>query len=152
MTFDSLPAPVIADTLLQKTGTGLLTGDFELFSDCFQLPKEFETFEGRVVISTREQLRKMFETVRSHYHSVGLTDMVRHIVQAEYLDPETISSTHESRLLQGTMLLQEPYPVYSILKLTEDGWKITQSSYAALHDSLAGRALNSAMHSHPSHG
>lgn len=100
-------------------------------------------------MSSVAQLRRIFETITGHYQSVGLTDMLHHIVNAEYLDEQTISSTHESRLLQGTNLLQAPYPVHSIIKKTEAGWKVAKSSYAARDDTLAGRALNSAMQNKP---
>lgn len=142
---DDLPAALIAEDLLQRTGAALLNGDSGAFADCFALPQVFETVSGRVVAETRGHLVRMFQAVQQKYRCMGVTDLVRHVVQAEYRDHETIAFTHESRLLQGTTLLQAPFPTFSIVKYVDGLWLVHASSYGPTHDSIAGRVLNSAL-------
>ncbi len=135
----------VADDLLQRTGMAMLTGDTDGFVCCFSLPQVFQTALGQVHVETRNQLARMFETVHGQFRSLGVTDMARHVLHAEFRDPETIYSTHETRLLHGHTLLQEPFPVFSVLKAFGSRWLIRSSAYGARDDSLAGRAYNAAL-------
>jgi hypothetical protein len=120
----------IAEDLLARSGRGLMEGDFNLFSDCFILPQDFETFEGKRRISTVEELQAVFDGVRAHFEATQVTIMERHVVMAECLGPEEIQSTHVSRLVAGDQILRATYPVLSTLKRTSDGWKVASASYA----------------------
>lgn len=134
----------IADALLQRTGLAFLTGDADAFVTCFSLPQVFETERGKIDVTNRGQLVRMFEAARGYYNSHGVTDIDRAIVHAEFKSDDTICSTHESRLLMGTSLVQEPYPVFSIIRRFETRWLISSRVYGATNDSVAGRALNAA--------
>ena len=123
----------------------MLSGDAQAFVSCFALPQEFETASGKVLVQSRQHLTRMFLAVHSHYKAMCVTDMVRHVVHAEFRNSETITFTHESRLLQGTVLVQEAFPVFSIVRLIEGDWLVTSSSYGTTDESLAGRALNAAL-------
>ncbi|WP_300033833.1 hypothetical protein [uncultured Roseobacter sp.] len=120
----------VSEHLLELTGGALMAGDFELFLTCFQLPYRLETFEGNRVLNTSEDLRVVFDAVRAHYNKCGVTQMFRHCVEARFRDPATIAATHETRLISGTVITQEPFAVYSILEHTGEKWVITSSSYA----------------------
>lgn len=120
----------IAEDLLARSGQGLITGDFKLFGDCFALPKEMETFEGRRVIKTADEMEAVFNDVRAYYHKIGMTEMKRHIVDAEYRNPTTIVSTHQARLVAESELVQQPYDVLSVIALIDGVWRIRHSEYA----------------------
>ena len=120
----------VSEYLLDRTGRALLDRDVDAFLECFIVPHEIETFEGRRLIKTREDLRRVTLAVLSHYDSIGLTDLVRHCVEASFQDEKTVLATHETRLVSGSYLLREPFPALSVLRLTEDGWKIASCSYA----------------------
>ena len=107
-----------------------MTGDFRLFADCFILPQDFETFEGRRRITRVEDLRAVFDGVRAHFAATNVTLMERHVVAAEFVSPTEIRSTHISRLVAGEKILKATYPVMSTLNLTSDGWKVASASYA----------------------
>ena len=145
MARDDLSPTIIADDLLQRTGAAMLSGDAASFTACFALPQEFETPAGKTVVNTVGHLTRVFEAVHLKYKAMGVTDMDRHVVFAEFRDKRTITFTHESRLLQGTVLLQAAFPVFSIIKLIEDTWLIASSSYGPTDDSIAGRALNAGL-------
>ena len=118
------------------------TGNFDQLAACFALPQEIDTFEGRRLVTTREELKETFESVRRHYQSLGATSVVRHIVQAEFEDPDTLVATHETRVLNNDQLVQTPFPVLSVAKRMEDGWKITMSQYAIVDSPAHNAALS----------
>ncbi len=120
----------IAEDLLARTGQGLITGDFKLFGDCFALPKEMETFEGRRVIRTQAEMESVFNDVRAYYAKIGMTHMERHVVDAEFRNPTSIVSTHQSRLVADYELVQQPFDVLSVIELIEGAWRIRHSQYA----------------------
>jgi hypothetical protein len=130
MPYSPITARNVASILLERTGDALLTGDFELFHPCFLLPQEVQTFEGRRMIKNKEDLRQLFDGVRAFHRKSNITQLVRNCVEASFLDPDTISSTHESRLLRGAELIERPYPVHSILKRVGMDWQIVSSEYA----------------------
>lgn len=127
---DALSAKKISQRMLDQTGNGLLTGDFDLFADCFLLPQDIETFDDRRRLETRQDLFMIYNGVRAYHEKMGVTDMVRHVVTADFRDPKTISSIHQSRLVTGSTLVQKPYNVFSVLHLKDDVWRIGQSQYA----------------------
>lgn len=123
----------------------MLSGDATMFIACFALPQGFETAVGKVHVETKEHLTRMFETVHQKYKSIGVTDFARHVIHAEYRDSETIAFAHETRILQGATLLQEPFPAFSIVKFVAGQWLVHSSSYGATDESLAGKVLNAAL-------
>lgn len=131
----------IAEDLLTRTGQGLLTGDFRLFCDCFALPKEMETFEGRRVIRTEAEMESLFNDVRAYYARIGMTDMVRHIVDAEFRNATSIVSTHQSRLVAEHELVQQPFDVLSVIALIDGAWRIRHSQYAIVDSEDHNTAL-----------
>jgi len=122
----------IAAELLERSGHALETGDADLFATCFTIPKEMETFEGRRVLSSAEELEAAFREVCGYYAKAGVTSMVRHVVDAEFRTPSTIVSTHEARLLAGDQLIQQPFAVMSIIVADGDDWRIRHSQYAII--------------------
>ena len=131
----------IAAELLERSGRALETGDADLFATCFTIPKEMETFEGRRVLNSLEELEAAFREVCAYYAKAGVTSMVRHIVDAEFRNPSTIVSTHEARLLAGDQLIQQPYAVMSIIVADGDEWRIRHSQYAIIDSTDHNTAL-----------
>ena len=137
----------VSNDLLERTGAAMLEGDFETFADCFELPQEMDTFHGRNLVQTREELRAVFDAVLQYYRSMGVTEMARHCVEAEFVGPDTVQATHQSRLLAGTELVLTPYPALSVLKRKDGVWRVASCQYAIsdapdLNDALAGRLLD----------
>ncbi len=131
----------IAEDLLARSGQGLITGDFKLFCDCFAFPNAMETFGGRRVIETMEEMETVFNDVRAYYHKTGMTEMVRHIVDAEYRNHSTIVSTHQARVVAESGLVQQPYDVLSVIELIEGAWRIRHSEYAIVDSEDHNTAL-----------
>lgn len=123
-------AKEVADYLLDCTGKSLMAGDFDGFLPHFGLPHEVHTFDGMQTLHIAEDVRRVFDGVRTCYCKYGVTDMVRHCVEAEFHDDATIHSVHETRLLNETRLLQKPYPVFMVMRFIDDRWQIVRSEYA----------------------
>ena len=123
----------IADRLLYQTGRGLVSGDYKLCQACFDIPHLIETSDTKRVIRSDDELRQVFDNMQDHYRKNGVKDMARMVLSAEFIDPDTIGSTHVSRLLKADgKIFRKPFPVYSILKRYGTSWKISSSIYAIL--------------------
>ena len=142
--FVSDPEPTareIAEDLLDRSGRGLTGGDFALFERCFILPKQMETFDGRRVVSTREEMRAVYDDVRAYYKSIGMTRVDRYIVDAEFRNPTCIVSAHQSRVYAGEELIQQPFDVLSVIEFVGGEWRIRHSEYAITDSSDHNNAL-----------
>ena len=137
-------AEEIADELLFVTGKALLAGDFARFSACFGLPHVIETAQGRSVITRVEDLRRIFDDLRDYYHLQQVVDVVRTVVEARFIDSDTIGSTHVARVIQADGKPQRPpYPVYSVIRRHGHlDWKIMSSLYAILDCSEHNEVLS----------
>lgn len=126
-----LSAQDISEDLLERTGAGLMTGDFPSFLRCFHVPCFVETFQGKRFLNSRHDIQNVFDNVRDYYRAHGVTELVRECISAEYKALDTIYNTHITRLLkQNEVAFRRPFPVFSILRKFDDGWKVTYSQYA----------------------
>ena len=141
MAKDPQAARTVAEDLLARTGQALVSGDFDAFAACFLLPNEIELFDGTNRVETIEDQRAIFDSVRAFHARQGVTQMVRRCVEADFLDADTIATTHVASLLRGNELLQPTYPVYSIVRRVDGVWKIAHGKYAIANSPELDRAL-----------
>lgn len=120
----------IVSALLHKSGQAFLNDDFDALHACILLPYHVETFEGTRLISTAQELRELFQGVRAHQLKTNVTDMDRHVVEAVFSGDDTVLTTFETRLLNGTQLTQAPYPVFMVVKRDQGTWKAQQMTFA----------------------
>ena len=107
----------IAEELLYRTGNTLVAEDLGQVAQCFFVPQYIDTLLGSRLIETYESVVEALESVRQYYRKNGVVDVVRTVVTAEFLDADTIGSTHVSRLIRSEgELFRAPYPAYSILR------------------------------------
>ncbi|WP_229801329.1 hypothetical protein [Tateyamaria omphalii] len=119
-----------------------MSGDFDSFARCFSLPYELETIDGKRQITTREQLKVTFDAVHGHLMKQQVTMMARHCVSASFRSDNEVAATHETRLLSRDILVQQPYPAFSLLKRgTDREWRITFTSYVIVDSSDLNGAL-----------
>jgi ketosteroid isomerase-like protein len=134
-----IAATDIAEALLDLTGTAIMKRDFDAFAPSFQLPHVMVTIKDVITVETSDDLRRAFDQMCDHFAAIGVTDLVRQIVAAEYKTPARIQSTHVADLLHNGKRLADPYPVYSVLEKIDGQWKITSSEYAV--EPMSGPAL-----------
>ncbi|WP_299045810.1 hypothetical protein [uncultured Tateyamaria sp.] len=144
MTKTLLTAQDVSEHLLARTGDAMLSGDFDRFAGFFLLPYEVETLDGKRLIETRSDLRVTFDSVHAHLVKQQVTLMARHCVSASFRGPDEVAATHETRLISRDILVQQPYPAFSILRKQPDGnWRITHTSYVIVDSTDLNAALNS---------
>ncbi|MEM9578932.1 MAG: hypothetical protein AAF999_18220 [Pseudomonadota bacterium] len=139
----------VSEHLLEKTEQAILSYSIDGFLPCFCLPTEIQTFDGRRLIRTDEELRHLFLAVTKHYATIGVTDMVRHCVEASFTDPQTVVAMHETRLITGNVITRNPFPALSVLKFNGTVWQISSCSYAIEDQREHNAALMSAGQDHP---
>ncbi|QFT59139.1 hypothetical protein FIU94_09910 [Sulfitobacter sp. THAF37] len=123
----------VSEYLLQRSGPALMRGDFDTFASCFILPQNIETFEGRCFVNDRETLHKIFCAVRENYRQRGVTQVVRHCLEAEFKSKNRVEALHEARVYRGDELLQPPYQTFSWLERRDgEDWKVAYSLYAII--------------------
>ncbi|MBV7409038.1 hypothetical protein KJP29_08595 [Maritimibacter sp. DP1N21-5] len=133
----------ISETLLERTGDALLSHDFDSFADCFFIPYGIETVNGKRTIGSRENLNLTFDAVHAHLLKQQVTIMARHCVSASFRSPNEVAATHETRLISRDILVQDPYPAFSLIKRQPNGvWKVAFTSYVIVDSA----DLNNALH------
>lgn len=141
-----LTAEDIVEELLYRTSKALKSDDSKGVETCFVIPQYMETLLGSRLIESEEALLQVFASVRKYFKENCVTDVVRTVVSAEFLDADTVGATHVSRLIQRDgELFRSPYPVYSIIRRVDSGWKVASTSYAILDAPEHNKALNPAM-------
>lgn len=120
----------ISEYLLEETRRTIFENDFDGFLACFELPNVVETFEGTQTLETPNDVRRIYDNNKAYFARKGVTEMVRTCLAAEFLDADTVQSTHETRIVAGKIMIQRPFPVFSILRRIEGQWRISRSQYA----------------------
>jgi hypothetical protein len=100
--------------------------------------------EGRCVLKTIDELSRVFYAVCRHYAKIGVTDMVRRCVEAEFKNPNTVLAMHETRLITGNIITRDPFATLSTLEYDGTEWRISGCSYAIDDQQGLNAALMSA--------
>jgi len=127
-------AKTIHQFLLDETGAAYASGDFERFVRCFAPSQTIGTFQRSVQLTHRNDVRVLFDSMRAHFQSIGLTELVRTSLQAEFDGPDCIKAMHMSYQFSGTTLIRDGFPAFSILRRQEDRWCVEHSDYAMAED------------------
>ena len=127
---DKTTAIAIHEAFLKKSGDALFSGDFDAFLSCFFLPQQIVTFEGSRWLLEPSDVRDVFDNMRQRFDDLGITDMARRCVVAEFSGPTTIDATHETRMLVKDQIVSGPYPSFSILQEINGNWQVSHSQYA----------------------
>ena len=120
----------VSEHVLAQTGAATLAGDFGDFAKWFALPATVETYTGQCELTSIEELRAVFDGVQDHMKANGVTEMVRHCIEAEFKDVHTVLATHETRMVSHAILIQKPFPALSVLKFDGVRWRIHRCCYA----------------------
>lgn len=115
---------------MARTLDAILNDDLDGFCACLSLPMVVESFEGSRVLATPEQVKSVFDKVRHRYVSAAVTDIVRRVVVAEFRTESRLEVTHETRLMNGTVLVEDAYPTFSVVVLEDGAWRIQCAIYA----------------------
>jgi hypothetical protein len=132
----------IVDDILTRTSEALLRGDFQRFMGDMALPQRFVTPDKDMNIDSFEDAEGVFRAVQTFLFTNNVAQIVRNCIAAEFRDENTISATHETRFINEDMLLvQAPYPTFSILRQIESRWMIVEMQSGMVETSELARAL-----------
>ncbi|MDG1471950.1 MAG: hypothetical protein P8Q26_10400 [Ascidiaceihabitans sp.] len=134
-------AKQICEGHLDLTGTALMSGDFGSFASAFHLPQHLAMDGKKVLISTRSELKSVFDNMHAHFKSMGVTELLRFIEAASFTSPTRITATH---VIRNGQRLDAPDPVYSVIEKIDGNWLIVSGDHALDEKSGQGRALMSA--------
>jgi hypothetical protein len=142
-------AEEIAEHVLFETGKSLFSGDFDHFAAYFCFPNVIETANSRTVIRDPKALRAVFDDMRCYYRDMQVIDMVRAVVDAQFLDSDTVAATHVTSMVHAEgVSRRKPYPIYSVFRRHDPlDWKIQSSLYVILdceaHNAMLSRSAGS---------
>lgn len=135
-------ATQIHQDLLDRTGSCLMSGEFDGFHPCFLFPFELETEGGTRLLQMHDDARPIFDAIHTHIVQMRITIFARNSVSASFRHPDQIVATHETRMISDGLLIEESFPALSILQRHADGsWKIRSASYLAPEGSSYQSAL-----------
>lgn len=129
------PDPVFSDPvsvhehLLEITRAAYFSGDEDAFVARFLLPQRVYTTAGDVTMTRPEDVSNLFHSQRARFLKLGVTDLVRVSISAEFLDEDTVKGTHVSYMLRDRLLLMQPYPNTGILRRVGGLWKVADTQY-----------------------
>lgn len=143
-----IAAESVAEEILYLTGKAIMENDDDIFIACVALPLLMETINGQRVLVSNDEIRQSLTGVRQYMKENDFVDLVRTVVSAEFLDTNTIGSTHVCKMIhREKRAIRSPFPVYSVFRRYGTSWKLTSCIYAILdspeHNSalLPGRLL-----------
>jgi len=134
MARDFTQPQAVSQYLLDETGQAYVENDFDRFAACFLLPQHVATYDGTRELRTLDDLRMMFDRMRSYLAQKVATHLDRRCIQAEFQGPDVVRAIHETRFMAGDKVLETAFPAFSILKRTDGHWQVTFSQYAADQD------------------
>lgn len=119
----------IYQSILNASGDAVNLRDFTRYAPFFNTPSTLETFEGRLVIRTSDDLRKAFENLQTLLRDIGATQMERTCTLAQFDGPTTIRGLHDSQLRDDAGHVLEEYSGMATLNLSEGKWRVTSSQF-----------------------
>lgn len=143
MTFQHIDADAwsIVEPIIQGTGNGVLSGDYDFYSGFFRIPFTIQTDLGEVQVESHDQHREMFDRVRWRYRALKVTGFKRRILAAHKFANDQMLCVHESELLSGDKVVNDSIKVLSTLSEIEGHWLIIDSRYAVGNSINLNRAL-----------
>ncbi|WGW04148.1 hypothetical protein [Tropicibacter oceani] len=132
----------IAQDFLDRQGEATICGDVEATLACCDIPCTLDSMEGRVVATNRAQMRAICAAFIDELKAKRLTHMVRKCLDAQFRDDDTVCALYETRYIKDNSLLsEEPYAGFVILRRKETQWKIIAMQFAVRGASPANITL-----------
>jgi hypothetical protein len=125
-----LTAIEINQALLDSIGAAFDASNFDAYARHFRLPHPVQTFDRRMVITSREQLHSMFKDLRRELDLKNVVTMTRLCTSAEFEDPDTIRAVHQVWLVTRSKQVQDSYFSLTTVCRGSDGWQVCDSQYA----------------------
>lgn len=128
------PAPMrdphlIYQDWLDLTSSALMTGDVEGFASRCSLPFIMRTSGTETVLESIDDLRGDTANVVQALKDLQVTNYIRLVKQARYIDEATIEGWHTTYALRNATAVTPTYGNRMILRLMDGGWKVTEADH-----------------------
>lgn len=129
--FDRIKADRIAGTLLDQLSRALSESRPDLFASCFTLPLKLDTAVGQRRFTTPQGIETLFNELNGRFQYGGVTLIDLNCICAKYRSSGEISFTYDIRLICEGTQLQNPIPVFSLLRPEGDSWRIAYCDFTS---------------------
>lgn len=126
-----MEAAAILQAYVDEAGLAVLSGDWATYRDGISLPCAMISRDTSVIIATEADLRAGFDTFRDMLKGQNVTDYVKQVEQACFLDKDLISGYYLSHILAKGHRVIPPFRCLLDLRLEGKRWRA-----AALTDGL----------------
>ncbi len=123
-------AAAVSEFLLEETRAAYQNRDFEALACRFSLPQSMGTFDGERMISTRAELKAIFDAMCDYFESLGVLDLQRKTIAARFINPDRIQATFVSQHVLPGYLLSDEVIAHRVLIRVDGRWLIADGHYA----------------------
>ncbi|PZX15248.1 hypothetical protein LX81_02551 [Palleronia aestuarii] len=108
---------------LDKVGDCYLTGDFDAYCSCFELPIAFITDQALTMIADETSLRSGFDAWRRMLESQRMTHMIRIARDVHVLSGSLISGVYVTHLMKDANRICPEFNSSATLRLVDGEWR-----------------------------
>lgn len=120
----------VSDFMLEETRVALMDRDFDAFAMRCHFPQAMGTFQGVNMINSVEDFRPVFQAMCIHFDTTGVIDLRRKTLEANFVAPDIVEATFESRHLMAGFRLSDEIFAKGTLQLMDGRWLMTGCHYA----------------------
>lgn len=128
---------------LDTSSAALMDGDASGFVAGISLPFVMRTVAGATVLETEADLLHDAGNVIEALRSQNVTDFIRLVKQAHYLDEDTIEGWHTTYALRHATNVVPPFGSRVILRQIDGAWLMTEADYELAGDRIPQKLLSS---------
>ena len=130
-------AKVICESILHLTRRALLEEDFDAYRQAFLLPHIHTTLEGTAFLDTADDLKMLHTRMTRLFASLGVDDIHRVILSAEFSGRNRILARIEAHHLSGGQRVNKPYQIMTELARCGQQWRMASANYMVDQDNAA---------------
>lgn len=114
---------------LDQTSSALMTDDVDCFVSMTSLPFIMRTSGGETILESEADLRGDISNVVEALGNQQVTNYIRLVKKARYLDETTIEGWHTTYILRNATAVTPTYGNRMILRLMDGIWKVTEADH-----------------------
>lgn len=119
----------IYQSALNVVSEAVLSGDFERYTAMIDLPYLIQTANANLLVSTADELRPTFDTMREGLKERGVTHFERVARSADYVSRDRIEGWHHTHLIADGEQIAYPYPASHVMVRRGEDWLFSEAQY-----------------------
>ena len=116
-------AAAILQSYLDEVTKAVLAGDWETYRDGVTLPCAVVSHNESKVVETEDDLRAGYDSFRATLLGQKVTDYIRLVEDASFLDRDLISGSYLTHILAGGHRILAPFKSIMVLRLVGNRWR-----------------------------